>query len=148
MIIIGNISKIDAKVELFNGKIVKIDEAYSIVRNTKNKSWLKNILDLSPSNELYSYYLTEKKNFRWTTEKFKNIFLPQYLNEIKNIPITFPKDKNIFLGCFCENENMCHRLILGLYLKLLGYEVYSTSQDLDKYTNYTEIIKQYLQKGE
>lgn len=147
MIVIGNISEINPKIELFDEKIVKIDEAYGIVRNPKNKTWLKNIPDLAPSSNLYNFYLSEKKNFTWTQEKFKTIFLPRYINEIKNIQITFPKDKNIFLGCFCENEKSCHRLLLGLYLKLLGYDVKSTSLNLENYKEYLDEIEKIL-KGE
>lgn len=146
MIIIGNISEIEPEVEIFDGTLVKLDEIYGIVRNTKNKTWLKNIPDLSPSNELYNYYLKEKKNFTWTLDKFKNIYLPWYMKDILNTKITFDKNKNIFLGCFCQNETLCHRSILGVYLELLGYSVVSTSNDMKRFLEYKELVKKFLEQ--
>lgn len=147
MIIIGNIGEIDTKISLYNEEIIKVDEVYGIVRNVKNKTWLKNIPDLSPSNELYNYYLKEKNAFRWTSDKFKSVYIPWYMKDIKDTPISFDKNKNIFLGCFCQNEFLCHRSVLGVYLELLGYKVVSTSNDMEKYKEYKEILNYQLSKA-
>lgn len=68
------------------------------------------------------------------------------MKDILNTKITFDKNKNIFLGCFCQNETLCHRSILGVYLELLGYSVVSTSNDMKRFLEYKELVKKFLEQ--
>lgn len=146
MIIIGNLNQMDTQITTYDGEKISIDSFFAIVRNNK-KQWICNLDALSPSSKLYNYYLKEKKAFRWTAKNFEENFVPQYINEIKNNPQAMEiiskliaADKNIFLGCFCENECLCHRSILGGILLGLGCEVKSVDNDCKKFLKYYDMF--------
>lgn len=154
MIIIGNLNEIDVNVETYDGKEIKIDKAYSIVRSNK-KTRCENIIELAPDENLYSFFLNEKKNMKWTKDRFDEEFVERYFKGINNPYgaaavkriLLESKDENIFIGCFCANENMCHRLLLGAILKYYGGDVVSTTIDDKIYDYYVNKFDLFVKGG-
>lgn len=89
--------------------------------------------DLSPSCNLFWSYLGWKKQGCWNQETFDNVYKPAFINEIKNNETAkewlnrleqYDKaGENIALLCFCVDENLCHRIIIGEMLKQRGCNV-------------------------
>lgn len=111
------------------------DQIWGVVRSPKNLSSLQkftknprfeHVPELSPSWDLFKKYLQLKRNGDWNQEAFFNIYLPLFLNEMRNptakrkLAELIKLDKegyNICLFCFCQDEKMCHRSILGYLFK-------------------------------
>lgn len=133
------------------------DEVWIIMRHLKSvpeiikhKPNVKHVPELSPSEELFSWYRKIKKEGRWIKPVFDNQYVPKFLLEMKNkesmnaLNTLYKKSKslNICIGCTCTIEYMCHRsIIAGL---LCGTNV--TVQDdlkrpLEKYKFYYDMYK-------
>ena len=134
MIKIGNIRTLDPK---FDGK------QYLIVRSLKKSiTYAEQMIELSPSKQLFFDYLKWKKEGIWDENTFKEKYMPRFLGEIKNNPkairelkklIEMDKNgENIILVCFCTDANMCHRRIIASILAENGANVITDSK-LDKY---------------
>lgn len=134
MIKIGNIRTLDPK---FNGK------QYLIVRSLKNPiKYAEQMIELSPSKQLFFDYLKWKKKGIWNEVTFKEQYLPRFLHELKNnskaiqdLKRLIELDKNsedVRLVCFCTDANMCHRRIIASILAENGANVV-TDTKLDKY---------------
>lgn len=117
------------------------DKIYLIVRSIasleKNKSSIlqhaEQVADLSPSKNLFYQYLNWQKSGCWNQRTFDDIYKPTFLNEIENNPAAQSwldricaenaENKNIALLCFCPDENLCHRKIVGNILRSKGCNV-------------------------
>ena len=115
------------------------DQIWAVVRSLKNGNpHFKHVPELSPSWGLFKKYLQLKKEGNWNQDAFFNIYLPQFINEMRS-PIAKKKlaelinldaeGYNICLFCFCQDEKMCHRSILGHLLKNLGANVDGLADD-------------------
>ena len=109
------------------------DEVWAIVRSMKSQtSWIKQVPELSPSEDLFFKYLSLKRRGEWGEDAFANIYLPQFLKEMqdneakKKLAYLFDADKTgkrIALLCFCPEEKLCHRSIIAGLLQGAGAEV-------------------------
>lgn len=81
--------------------------------------WLPN---LSPSPELVS--LAQKSNDAksWNTfeRKFRVEMNKPEAGRVLDLLAAFSHQSNFSIGCYCENEERCHRSILKKLLKELG----------------------------
>ena len=125
------------------------DKIFLIIRSTasleRKKSKLLDIADhmpdLSPSKDLFYKYLNHEKNGTWNKEVFENEYKPVFLKELAHnfdamdclrILKQFDKEgKKIALLCFCQDENLCHRKIVGEILRENGCNVIF-DEDIDK----------------
>ncbi len=101
------------------------DEIWYIVRSFKGTlpPNVKQVQALSPSFDLLTKYTNLKKAGNWNEKTFKEIYVPQFLKEMgspeaiaafNNIEtLVCKEDKTIALACFCEDETLCHRSIVG-----------------------------------
>lgn len=139
MILVRNIRDIE---------IGSCDEIWAIVRSMKSQSkGIKQVVDLSPSWELFKTYRGMSEKGDWNQEAFQSIFVPQFLKEIKSnkkavelLNYLYKADKEnkiIGLVCFCNDETMCHRSIIAGLLQGVGCNV-KVSKD---YTEYYEMFK-------
>lgn len=117
------------------------DNTFLIVRSTAslekaNSSLLKDsehVPALSPSRDLFWSYLGWKEHNQWNQDTFDNVYKPVFIDQINNDPEAkewldkieqLDKDgKNVALLCFCVNENLCHRIIIGEMLQQRGCNV-------------------------
>lgn len=129
-----------------NYSSLKCDEVWAIVRSLNTKpSDVRQVSELSPSKGLFYKYLDLKKKNMWGTNSFNEIYVPQFLQEIKeNRTVTSPllnylysadkHGKNIALLCFCSDEELCHRSIIGGLLQGVGISVQTgTGNDYKRY---------------
>lgn len=81
----------------------------------------KHVPELSPSSRLFSAYLNAKKMGLFDSEWFAEHYVPMFLTQMKS-DIAREKleelvrrsdSEDIALVCFCENESLCHRSIVG-----------------------------------
>lgn len=84
--------------------------------------WLPN---LSPSQELMEEGKTASDESSWTL--FKNRFRSQVkggeTGKILDLLAAFSHQANFSLGCYCEDENRCHRSVLRELLLERGAEI-------------------------
>ena len=117
MIFIGNIRQIS---NIY-------DENWLIVRSAKSvPKFSKQVIELSPSKELFYKYLNASKAGLYNDQWFMDNYVPKFLKEIKEnkkalalLDELYNKSKtlNIMLSCFCPDETLCHRsIIAGLLL--------------------------------
>lgn len=91
---------------------------------------------------LYTY-LDLKKQGNWNQQTFDNIYLPQYLKEQAMNPTALTTMANLLAGdtsnmgafCYCGNESLCHRSILGGILQGNGKRVEGLQGDYSKYAD-------------
>lgn len=121
--------------------VSEYNEIYLIVRSIasleKSKSSIlkhaSHAPELSPSSRLFYDYLNWNKANEWNQDKFDNCYKPIFLKELEHNPEAdtlinhlVEKDhegKNIALLCFCQDENLCHRSIIGNILEQKGCNV-------------------------
>lgn len=110
-------------------KYNEFDEIWLIVRSAgKSQSMLKqpnvkHVPALSPSKNLFFRYLQWQKDKFWGKQCFETKYAPQFIAEAKQSPdfvsaMTTLKNldsmgKSIALVCFCKDETLCHRSIVG-----------------------------------
>lgn len=122
-------------------RVSEYDKIYLIVRSTasleRNKSSIlqhaEQVVDLSPSKSLFYQYLNWQKAGCWNEDTFETIYKPTFLSELENNSAAQmwlehlckedAENKNIALLCFCPNENLCHRKIVGDILRMKGCNV-------------------------
>lgn len=117
-------------VDLRHADPVKFDEIWLVVRSVGKAESLtrysnvKHVPELSPSTNLFFQYRKWAKNGKWTRTTFRNRYVPQFLRDADpEYNTDFHKamlelaekseTKDIALACFCKDEAMCHRSILG-----------------------------------
>lgn len=99
--------------------------------------------ELSPSNDLLEFYLDHMRNGTWNYEVFFNSYMPRFIKELQNDAaserLSFLEEesrkRDIALFCFCENETLCHRSIIGGILKGMSADI-ECPDDYLKYYNY------------
>ena len=76
MIVITNIRNVNPK---------QYDEYWGIVRSMKNKPiWCTQVPELSPSWDLFKWYLNAKKNGNWNIESFRSHYVPVFMQEMQS----------------------------------------------------------------
>lgn len=116
------------------------DEVWAIVRSMKyGNPHVKHVPELSPSWPLFGKYRKLKADGQWNEGTFKGIYVSEFLNEMKGkrqrelLNELFATKKDICLVCFCEEEWLCHRCIIGGMLQGAGLEVKGLSRDYSFY---------------
>lgn len=117
------------------------DKTYLIIRsiaslerqNNRILNCSEHVPDLNPSRGLFYRYLDWAKQGHWNQSTFDNEYKPTFIAEIANNPNAaawFSKietedsqNMRIALLCFCADENLCHRIIIGEMLKQHGCNV-------------------------
>lgn len=132
MLAIGNIR------DNFNG----FDEVYYIVRSFKGKTddTHKWVPTLSPSWDLFKYYLDLKNQNKFDYNTFLSGYVPRFLQEMQspeaqkwlNYLVQVSRTKNIALTCFCTDEKMCHRSIIHALLDNMGADIRPAKIDYKK----------------
>ena len=107
--------------------------------------------ELSPSLDLLSWTIQQKRKFRFSQEMFDQEYVPRFLEEIRtqtarealNHLYAEQKKKCIALVCSCRTESLCHRSILAGLFVGAGCEVTNENrQNMDKYRKYWEQWKE------
>lgn len=84
--------------------------------------WLPN---LSPSADLVSLALHARDEREWKNfeRKFRTEMKQRDAARLLDLLAALSHQTNFALGCYCENENRCHRSILRALLKERGAEI-------------------------
>ena len=125
-----------------NAKIVDIKYKFFIVRSCKNQLYYKNkgwyvTPTLSPSPQLFKKYLDLRAIGNWNINSYNNIYVPEFKKQMK-LDIPMRNDLNAVLAllkaghdvafmCYCQEDIMCHRYILGDAYEIRGIEVIKIS---------------------
>lgn len=116
------------------------DEVWAIVRSLKyTNPNIKHVPELSPSWGLFKKYLNLRNKGQWNEETFRTVYVPQFLKEMrapqcqKLLNKLANTKKNICLVCFCPEEELCHRSIIGGMLQGAGVEVNGLEKDYGHY---------------
>ncbi len=100
---------------------------------------------LSPSQQLFDMHRKYRDSGQWNQKTFIEKYVPVFLNEMKQSQpaddlkklAELSKSKDIALCCYCDDERICHRSIVGGILKGLGAEIESSDDYLKYYTMYS-----------
>ena len=118
----------------------RYDEVWAIVRSLKyGNPRIKHVPELSPSWSLFRKYREMVENGEWNDEAFRRIYVPRFLKEMhEDAPRALLNEliqtkKNICIVCFCTEEVLCHRSIIGGILQGAGIEVRGLSRDYSEY---------------
>lgn len=116
------------------------DEVWAIVRSLKyGNPRIRHVPELSPSWSLFKTYMRLREEGKWNEEVFRTIYVPQFLKEMRGkeqqklMNELFSTSKSICLVCFCEEEWLCHRSIIGGMLQGAGAVVKSLHRDYSYY---------------
>lgn len=116
------------------------DEVWAIVRSLKYVNpHIKHVPELSPSWALFKLYLRLRNEGRWNEDTFRTLYVPQFLKEMRGkeqqdlLNELFRTKKHICLVCFCGEENLCHRSIVGGMLQGAGAQVNGLACDYGYY---------------
>lgn len=131
-------------------RVGEYDECYAIVRYLKYKTPGLTQLDvLSPSTALFDKYKALRDAGNWNKQSFEEIYLPQFLREMRynteaanalnELYLKSRAGKRIALVCFCDDESLCHRSVVGGMLQGAGAQV-----NMKSGKNYGAYYKMYL----
>ncbi len=116
------------------------DEVWAIVRSLKYANpHVRHVPELSPSWTLFKLYMRLRDEGRWNKETFHKYYVPQFLKEMRGkeqqrlLNELFSTNKHICLVCFCTEEELCHRSIVGGMLQGAGLDVKGLSRDYSYY---------------
>lgn len=116
------------------------DEVWAIVRSLKYaNSRIKHVPELSPSWALFKQYMRLRDEGRWNEDTFQKFYVPQFLKEMRGkvqqnlMNELFNTNKRICLVCFCAEEELCHRSIIGGMLQGAGLNVEGLERDYSYY---------------
>lgn len=116
------------------------DEVWAIVRSLKYANpRIRHVPELSPSWGLFKKYMKLRDEGKWNKDTFLREYVPQFLKEMRGkeqqnlLNELFNTEKHICLVCFCPEEELCHRSIIGGMLQGAGLKVKGLSQDYDYY---------------
>lgn len=119
------------------------DEVWAIVRSLKYANpKIKHVPELSPSWALFKKYLSLRDTGKWDEETFRSIYVPQFLKEMQGkeqqelLNELLNTKKHICLVCFCSEEKLCHRSIVGGILQGAGLYVHGLNKDYSHYFNW------------
>ena len=84
--------------------------------------WLPN---LAPSQELVTFAQSSQDDRSWTTfkRKFRAEMNKPEAAKLLDLLAAFSRQTNFSLGCYCENEERCHRSVLKELLTERGAEL-------------------------
>lgn len=129
------------------------DEVWAIVRSISKAPSNKGIEVkwqpvLSPSKQLFYWYLNQKNKGLWNKEMFKQGYVSTFLKEMKgaeqrnmlNYLYKVSNKKSILLICFCNDEFTCHRSIVAGLLQGAKANV-KHPKDYSEYFNMFKSIK-------
>ena len=130
MIYLGNVFEID---------ITEYDEVWVICRSVReiddlirNHDNVFHVPELSPSQELFSWYRNQVHKDQWGIEAFRNYYVPVFLQMLREDSegygmlrklVVESIYKDIALVCFCSDEKLCHRSIVGGVLLKMGANI-------------------------
>jgi uncharacterized protein (DUF488 family) len=138
MIKLRNLKKVNSQ---------EFDEIWVICRSVKlcnnfiqNNDNVYHVPELSPENSLFYWYLNQKKAGNWNPESFQAGYVPAFIKSLNNPQaqarlqelLFKSRNKDIALVCFCPDETMCHRSIVGGILLNMGADIECNS-DYAKY---------------
>lgn len=111
-------------------KVVPKDNNYFFLttRGTRKIEGVRQLSELAPSPSLFKKYTNEWKGT--PPELWWDKYQEQYLKELSDVSINkvidgLNRGLNATLMCFCGDESCCHRSLLKMKFKELGYEVKS-----------------------
>lgn len=126
------------------------DETWAIVRSLRGSHpKIIQVVDLSPSWDLFSKYRTLVNEGRWGRETFHEIYVPQFLHEmhstkakslLNQLYLLDKSGKNICLFCYCSEECLCHRSIIAGLLQGCGCNVNGVLGDYSEYFDMYNMI--------
>lgn len=118
----------------------KYSEVWAIVRSLRYANpHIRHVPELSPSWALFNTYLRLKEKGRWNEATFQKNYVPQFLKEMQGkkqqqlMNELFSTTKSICLVCFCHEEELCHRSIIGGMLQGAGLDVKGLHNDYSHY---------------
>lgn len=127
------------------------DEVWWIVRSPDNPPKEEKLVQsLAPSIELFQKYREAFHAGRFDTEFFQKKYIPRFLKDLaenqearKDLEYLCEKSRteDIALGCYCENEKLCHRSIIAGILKGMGAQIEAEQEYLMYYKLYRQYIK-------
>lgn len=139
---------------------VQADRKFAIVRSYKYPvQGVDQLIALSPSWELFKMYKEWESRGDWYSETFDTLYAPRFISEIAHnykaiTAIKSLKDasrgKRIALACYCPEEALCHRWIVGSVLKGLGLEVEFAADSrprMDWYERWVAECKEMLEQA-
>lgn len=97
--------------------------------------------ELSPGQILFEKYRELARNNLWNEQTFKSVYLPVFLSEMSrkeslSILHKLAEDsynENIALCCYCDDEKICHRSIVGGILKGMKVNIDCSDEYLEYY---------------
>lgn len=132
--------------------LIEYDEVWWIVRSPDDPPKEEKLVQsLSPSIELFQKYREAFHAGRFGAEFFQKEYVPQFLKDLaenqearKDLEYLCEKSRteDIALGCYCENEKLCHRSIIAGILKGMGAQIEAEQE----YLKYYELYQQYMKK--
>lgn len=118
--------------------ITEYDEVWWIVRSPDDTPKEEKLVQsMAPSIELFQKYREAFHAGRFDAEFFQKEYVPQFISELsKNEDVKEMLDylyregnrRNIVLGCYCENETLCHRSIIAGILLGMGAKIQTDSE--------------------
>lgn len=137
MIRVGKIADMNNKISS-----TAICENWMIVRSPDILlPYAKHEPQLAPSAELFKEYRKVFHTGTFDSEYFDHIYVPRFLKEMaynqeaQKLLMTLCEEsrkKDYFLGCYCENEKLCHRSLIAGILLGMGALIH-TDPDYIKY---------------
>lgn len=123
-----------------NANPAEYDACWIIMRSDKYmRPGTLHVPQLSPNWDLFNLYMQLKKAGVWDRDAFEGTYVPRFLKQLKLDPAKSylnklfywsREGKNIQCCCSCDEEDMCHRSIVGGVLEGVGcavqYEVGSS----------------------
>lgn len=126
------------------------DEVWWIVRSPDSPPQKEKLVQsLAPSRELFLIYREAFHTEQFGSEFFQTIYVPQFIAELSqneeaaadlNYLCQESSRKNIVLGCYCEDDSLCHRSIIAGILLGMGAEI----QTDPEYRKYYELYRKYF----
>ena len=122
-----------------NVKPDEFDEVWIICRSVQklsrtllNNPKVKHVPDLSPSKNLFFAYRNWVSQGVWNMSMWDTGYVPIFIEQMRNDEkakaylrqlADESNSKNIALVCFCKDETMCHRSIIGGILYHMGASI-------------------------
>lgn len=128
------------------------DICYAIVRSMKNPSKnFQQLAALSPSWTLFKGYRNLVEAHQWNQGSFDRYYVPTFLQEMKSPEARAELNRlywaserdnqKIALVCFCTQESLCHRSIIGGMLQGAGAYVEFENGCMRDYRSYYEAYR-------
>lgn len=126
------------------------ENQWAIVRSLKSKSpWMVQVSELSPSTGLFYRYLQLRDRGEWNMRTFRDVYIPWFIKDMKEyggpmLNRLYLMDKqgiDVTCACFCPDESMCHRILVGGLLMGAGCNVTSTKSGIALIKEYTGLFE-------